>query len=191
VCCTAATERRPGQRWEEEDGATAGPIAGACADRWVDAPSSSGSSEGPTRGLPHGAATVVGLLPVAAMTSRAPTVVAVPECAAASGGSESARNGEQRHLTAHHLTEGASEWWIDGVTFYPSDTWIQQGPTVVVTRNNMKGESPETLIPSIRLSPSIFFYPNSDLCPSPAQLIPMIEQVLLGADLAGGNLEQN
>jgi hypothetical protein len=31
----------------EEDGAAAGPLADACARRWVDAPSSSGSSAGP------------------------------------------------------------------------------------------------------------------------------------------------
>jgi hypothetical protein len=68
---------------------------------------------------------------------------------------------------------GAGERRTDGVAFYPSGAWIQPGPTVVVMRNHMKSESPKTLIPSIRSSP-IFFYPNSDLRPSPAQLIPLI-----------------
>jgi hypothetical protein len=70
---------------------------------------------------------------------------------------------QQRRVAASDRAlshRGAGERRTDGVAFYPSGAWIQLSPTVVVVRNRMKGEFPETLIPSIRSSHSIFFYPD-------------------------------
>jgi hypothetical protein len=78
VCRTTATERRPGQRWEKDDDATAGLLTGVWTCRRRMAP-----RRGPTRVRPHGAASVVGLLPAAAMVSRAPAVGAILEHAVA------------------------------------------------------------------------------------------------------------
>jgi hypothetical protein len=50
---TPSTSPRRSQR-EEDGGVAAGPLAGACAHRWVDAPPSSGSSTGSTHAHPPG-----------------------------------------------------------------------------------------------------------------------------------------
>jgi hypothetical protein len=156
--------RAPTSEKKEATIAAVGPLASARIHRWVDAPSSSGSSTEPYPRVPSWSNNDDGSCSHSDHDARARS------------GGRWLRIYPQRRAAASDRASshrGAGERRTDGVAFYLSDAWIQPGPTVVVARNNMKIESPKTLIPSIRSSP-IFFYPNSDLCPSPAQLIPLI-----------------
>jgi hypothetical protein len=105
MCCTAASERRSGQRWEEDDGTTAGPLAGVRTHQWVDALPLSGSSTGPTPAR-------------ALMDLKAATVVQLVVTTASL--STSGRRGSRVRSGKRRLR------------IYPHGVWIRSQPAVVV-----------------------------------------------------------